>query len=54
MLAIEKLRVINKNIYNFNKKSFLINISIALIQVMTHKKLKSDKIIGASQDNNKD
>lgn len=50
---IEKFRITRENIYNFDKKKFLIDIDITLIQVITYKELKSDKIIGINQDSNR-
>lgn len=50
---VEKFRITKENIYNFDKKRFLISINFILIQVMTYKELKSGKIININQNNNK-
>ena len=44
----EKFKIIKKNIYNFNKKKFIIDINIILLLVMTYKKLNSYIIIKIS------
>lgn len=54
MSAVEKCRITGENIYNFDKKKFMIGVGITSIQVMTHEELKSSEIIGASQDGNKE
>lgn len=54
MLAVEKYKIINKNIYSFDKKKFMIKVTVISTQVIILKKIKSLKIIKASQDKNKE
>lgn len=42
---IEKFKITEENIYNFDKKKFLIVVNIILIGLITHKKLISSEII---------
>lgn len=53
MLTIEKFRITRENIYNIDKKKSLIDMIFTLIWLMTDKKLRSDEIIGGSQDSNR-
>lgn len=46
--VLEKYQIIRKNIYNFNKKGFMIGIDNIAAQVITLEEMKSGKIIGAS------
>lgn len=50
---IEKYRIIGKNIYNFDKKRFIIRVEIIFIQIIGLKKIKSKEIIGANYNRNK-
>lgn len=45
---VEKYRIIEENIYNFDEKGFMIRIGITLAWIITHKKLASNKIIKVS------
>lgn len=54
MSTVEKFRITGENIYNFDEKGFLIGVGIISIRVMTHKELRSDEIIGANQDGNRE
>ncbi len=49
-MAIEKYRIIGENIYNFDKKGFMIEVGITSAWVMTHKELANGKIIDVSQN----
>ncbi len=51
---VEKYRITGKNIYNFDKKRFMIGVGITAARVMTHEELKSGEIIGSSQDSNRE
>lgn len=51
---MEKFRITKKNIYNFDKKKFLISMGVISVWVMTHEVLKSSEIIGACQNGNKE
>lgn len=50
---VKKFKITEENIYNFDKKKFLIGVEVILIYVITYKELKNDEIISASQDSNK-
>lgn len=47
-IAVEKYQIIEENIYNFDKKMFMIRVGITVAQVMILKKIKGGKIIKAS------
>src|ERR1700742_3895824 len=53
----EKMRKYNidpSNIYNFDEKGFLIGISRSTKRIVSREALKSRRIIGASQDGNRE
>lgn len=43
---IEKYKITGKNIYNFDKRGFMIDMGIIAAWVITYKELKSSEIIG--------
>lgn len=53
-LAVEKYRVMGKNIYNFNEKEFVICLGIIVTWMITYEELKSGEIIRSSQDSNQE
>ena len=52
--AVEKYQITRKNMYNFDKKGFMIGVGIIAIQVITLEEMRSGKIIEASQDRNRE
>lgn len=48
ILAIEKHKIIGENIYNFDKRRFIIGVDIIFIQVMSFEKMRNKKIIRTS------
>lgn len=49
---MEKYKIIGKNIYNFDKKGFIIGVGIIVTWVIIHEELKIGEIIESSQDSN--
>lgn len=54
MSAVEKFRIMGENIYNFDKKGFLIGVGVTSVRVITHEVLRSGEIIGARRDCNRE
>lgn len=50
---MKKYKIINQNIYNFDKKSFIIEVSIISSQVRSLEEIRNGKIIRISQNGNK-
>lgn len=44
----------NKNIYNFDEKRFMIKDDITSTQIISLEEMRSEEIIGISQDGNKE
>lgn len=51
-LAIEKYWITRENLYNFDKKGFMIRVDIIAVQIIILEKMRSKEIIGVSQDEN--
>lgn len=51
---MEKYRITAENMYNFDEKGFMIGIGQAVKHILTREELRSGKIIGASQDGNRE
>jgi hypothetical protein len=52
--GIKRYNITTENMYNWNKKGFLLGIAHALKRIMTLHALKSGQIIGASQDRSRE
>lgn len=50
---VEKYKITDKNIFNFDEKRFMIEVGIIFAQVMSLKEMKSREIIETNQDKNK-
>src|SRR6266536_2230863 len=53
-MVIEKYRITAKNIYNFDKKGFLIGYGQSLKRIMTRAALASGRITKAKQDRSRE
>ena len=51
---MQKYNIDPSNIYNFDEKGFLIRISRFIKRIVSREALKSRRIIGASQDGNRE
>ncbi len=51
---MEKYRITEENIYNFDEKGFIIGAGITSARLMTYEELASSEIIGASQDGSRE
>lgn len=47
-MVVENYKIIDKSIYNFDKKEFMIEIGIIFIQIISLKKIRSKEIIWVS------
>jgi hypothetical protein len=53
-MVIEKWRITGENIYNFDKKGFLIRYKRSLKRIITRAALESGRIIKAKQDGSRE
>jgi hypothetical protein len=53
-MVIERYYITAKNIYNFNKKEFLMGFGRSLKRIMVREALKSERIIKAKQNRSRE